>query len=159
MTRLLSTTNISNPGYPLVSGDTMRLDYTDGTSETKTFYSEDDIPNPPDTAIPIKITSIEGIVIHNGDFTWVTGQKDSDITVYFELAVPDREFNMPISSRVGGLGEAFRAKVTGGKGKVVLNFDNTGFYTYTNREANMDIPEGTFSVPQIYIDIVKTLNI
>lgn len=151
--------NVSNVGFPLETGDTMRIVYVDDSFEEKTYYSDDDIPEPTDNSIPIKITGIEGNVIHNGDFTWVTGQKNSDITVSFDLDVPDREFNMPISSRVGGLGEAFRAKVVNGKGTVVLNFDNTGFYTYTDDEANMDIAEGTFSISKIYIDIVKTLAV
>lgn len=154
--------NISNEGFPLVSGDTMLIVYKNGTTEEKTYYSSEDIPTPVDNAIPIIITSISGAdgkVIHNSNFTWVTSEKNSDIIVLFDLAVPDREFNLPISSRVGGVGEAFRAKVVNGKGSVTLNFDNTGFYKYTNQEANMDIEDGTFSVPNIYIDIVKTLTV
>ena len=156
MAKLKQTVNISNQGFPPVSGDVIRLEYIDGTSEEITFYSNDDIPEPKDDRLPIVITSAsgDGLVKMEDNYTKVWALLGANIDVTFTLDVPDTTFFLS-AVQSGGVEAMFVTTVKGGVGSVKLNFDVMGQYWITNSEVNRDKEVEQFKIDPIRIDVAK----
>lgn len=148
--------NISNEGFPLASGDTMLIVYKNGNTEEKTFYSNEDIPEPEDSRLPVVITSVtgEGLVKLSDDKTQVWVLAGADVLVEFTLEVPDTTFFLT-AKQAGGVEAMFVVSVKNGVGKVKLNFDVMGQYWITDKEINRDIKPEQFKITPIRIDVAK----
>lgn len=89
---------------------------------------------------------------HNTALTLISGYAGVPITLEGECAVPDRTFQLPLT-RDGTRTFFFDAIVKDGRFRVVANFPTAGVFMYTNKEANMDLPEETFEVESIRFKI------
>ncbi len=107
-------------------------------------------PNP----LAIMISSVTGAIMHNSSFTHITCNELENITVTGALNVPDRTFSMPIRRDNGSL-ILFPVSVVNGEFEAVLNFPTSGQYTYSDEEANIDLPPNTFTVAPIKIDVLR----
>jgi len=105
-------------------------------------------------SIEIEITGVTGSLMHSSDFTKITCIELSNLTVSGKLPVPDREFAMPIRRSDGKL-TLFGVSVVNGAFEAVLNFPTSGQYRYTDEEANIDLPEGTFTIAPVKIDVLR----
>ena len=107
--------------------------------------------------IEISITSIEGALKTNSEYTWVTVAKSTDIHVEFQIdAGEERLFALTLKGQ-GNTPEAkFFAQVDEtGKGFVTLNFDAMGDYVFTNIEANHGLPSPLYSTKDILVEVGK----
>lgn len=105
----------------------------------------------------IIITNVIGGVKHNSDYTWLTCAAGKDVTVEFSLATGEaRTFIMTLTGKGTTPDAKFFAVVDNlGQGKVVLNFDNAGEYSYTNIEANLGLPEPLFFTKDLRVEVGK----
>ncbi|MCU7977558.1 hypothetical protein L5M43_20275 [Shewanella sp. SW36] len=104
--------------------------------------------------IKIKISSVFGAVMTSSDFTHITCNELTNITITGTVAVPDRTFSMPIRRDDGRL-ILFPVTVVNGAFEAVLNFPTSGQYSYSDVEANIDLPANTFSVAPIKLDVLR----
>lgn len=105
---------------------------------------------------PIKITisRVAGALLYSSDLTKITCNELTNLTISGTVAVPDRTFAMPIR-RADGKITLFGVNVVNGKFEAVLNFPTSGQYRYTDEEANIDLPEGTFTITPVKIDVLR----
>lgn len=110
----------------------------------------------PEVAAPlmINVTTVDGDIQHSSDFTHITCYELTNIVVSGTLAVPDRTFSMPIRRDDGRL-ILFPVTVVNGAFDAVLNFPTSGQYSYSDVEANIDLPANTFSVAPIKLDVLR----
>jgi hypothetical protein len=108
----------------------------------------------PPVPIRIAIISVIGALMTNSDFTHVTCNELTNIVVTGRVAVPDRTFAMPIRRDDGRL-MLFPVNVVNGEFEAVLNFPTSGQYSYSDIEANIDLPPNTFSVATIKLDVLR----
>ncbi len=106
------------------------------------------------SAITILVKSVTGDVQHSSDFTHITCNELTNITITGTVAVPDRTFSMPIRRDDGRL-ILFPVTVVNGAFEAVLNFPTSGQYSYSDVEANIDLPANTFSVAPIKLDVLR----
>ena len=104
--------------------------------------------------LKITLTNVTGDVQHSSDFTRITCIELTTITVSGTLAVPDRTFAMPIRRDDGRL-ILFPVTVVNGEFEAVLNFPTSGQYSYSDIEANIDLPPNTFTVAPIKLDVLR----
>lgn len=104
--------------------------------------------------LEITLTSVTGDVQHSSDFTHITCLELTNIVITGTVAVPDRTFSMPIRRDDGRL-ILFNVPVVNGEFEVVLNFPTSGQYSYSDVEANIDLPANTFSVAPIKLDVLR----
>ncbi|AHK11575.1 hypothetical protein S140_168 [Shewanella sp. phage 1/40] len=105
-------------------------------------------------ALQITITDVAGSLQSSSDHTHITCFELQDIVISGSVAVPDRMFAMPVKRSDGKL-TLFPVYVSGGVFNAVLNFPTSGQYTYTDAEANTDLPPNTFSITPIKIDVLR----
>jgi len=136
---------------------------TVGTFYTRISYHPDDseavrletcVAEPKAAAIPITLTGVEGALLNSSDFTHITCYELTDIVISGKLNVPDRLFSMPVQRSDGKL-TLFGVNVVNGEFNAVLNFPTSGQYRYTDEEANIDLPEGTFTIAPVKIDVLR----
>ena len=106
--------------------------------------------------IPIIVTGMVNYVKHSPDFTKATIFENSTITVNGTLAIPDQAFAVPIRRNDGRL-FYFLANVVAGEFSVPINFPTTGSFTYSDDEANIDLPPGTFTVNTMTFDVLRVI--
>lgn len=104
--------------------------------------------------LEITLTSVTGDVQHSSDFTHITCLELTNIVITGTVAVPDRTFSMPIRRDDGRL-ILFNVPVVNGEFEAVLNFPTSGQYSYSDVEANIDLPANTFSVAPIKLDVLR----
>lgn len=104
--------------------------------------------------LEITLTSVTGDVQHSSDFTHITCLELTNIVITGTVAVPDRTFSMPIRRDDGRL-ILFPVNVVNGEFEAVLNFPTSGQYSYSDVEANIDLPANTFSVAPIKLDVLR----
>lgn len=104
--------------------------------------------------IVITISSVTGALMNNSDFTHITCNELTNIVVKGTVAVPDRSFAMPIRRDDGRL-ILFHVTVVNGAFEAVLNFPSSGQYSYSDIEANIDLPPNTFTVAPIKLDVLR----
>jgi len=102
----------------------------------------------------IEVTNILGADITNSSFTRCTCKELTNITVSGNLNTPDRLFSLPIRRDDGRL-FLFPAQVTSGTFEVIINFPTTGQFTYSDKEANVDLPYQMFTVDTIKFDVLR----
>ncbi|UTZ44638.1 hypothetical protein [Vibrio campbellii] len=78
----------------------------------------------------------------------------SNIVVSGAVDVQDYAFSMPLRRDDGRL-ILFPVQVTNGEFKAVLNFPTSGQYSYTDEQANHDLPFPMFTVDHIKIDVLR----
>ncbi|WP_108944082.1 hypothetical protein [Shewanella halifaxensis] len=104
--------------------------------------------------LEIVINKVSGALRNSSDFTKITCHELTNVTISGTLNVPDRMFAMPIRRSDDKL-TLFGVSVVDGKFEAVLNFPTSGQYRYTNEEANIDLPEGTFTIAPVKIDVLR----
>lgn len=104
--------------------------------------------------ILITITGVANAVKHSSDFLRITAYELENITVEGRVDVPDQTFSMPVRRDDGRL-ILFPVSVVDGAFSATLNFPTSGQYRYTNEEANIDLPSGTFETQPIKIDVLR----
>ncbi|MCU8015916.1 hypothetical protein L5M36_03255 [Shewanella sp. SM72] len=104
--------------------------------------------------LTITLTSVTGDVQHSSDLTHITCLELTNIVITGTVAVPDRTFSMPIRRDDGRL-ILFPVTVVNGAFEAVLNFPTSGQYSYSDVEANIDLPANTFSVAPIKLDVLR----
>ena len=109
----------------------------------------------PTPLIPIIITGITGSLYHAADFSKAACNQLASITVTGTVAIPDRFFAMPVKTAGSGEIVFFGAQVTDGVFSVVINFEKSGQYKYTDDEANLDLPAKTFTVLPMTFDVLR----
>lgn len=129
----------------LNNGDHYRMEIPGGVHES-VWYEE--------TLTPIVLTGVSGDIVHNSQFTKVTCNENTDVTITGTLAIPDRAFAVPLRRDDGRL-FLFPAQVTNGAFTVVINLPTTGQFTYSDNECNVDLPEKTFTVNTVRIDSLR----
>jgi len=127
-------------------GDLTEYKFIDGV-----FHHE---PILDDGVTEIIVNSVTGSLMHSSDFSKITCNELSNLTVTGTVAVPDRAFSMPLKRDDGRL-ILFPVNVINGAFEAVLNFPTSGQYRYTDEEANIDLPAGTFKVAPIKIDVLR----
>ncbi|WP_413472372.1 hypothetical protein [Shewanella baltica] len=90
----------------------------------------------------------------SSDFTHITCSELTNIIVKGNVAVNDRTFSMPIRRDDGRL-ILFPVTVVNGEFEAVLNFPTSGQYSYSDIEANIDLPPNTFTVAPIKLDVLR----
>lgn len=114
------------------------------------------LPKPVPSGTPIHLTQIDGALLHSSDYTKITCYELESLTVNGSVDIPDQTFSMPLMRDDGTKRLVlFPVKVVNGQFKVVLNFPTSGQYIYTNEQANHDLPEDTFTVNPIKIDVLR----
>lgn len=104
--------------------------------------------------VNIIVKSVIGALMHASDFSKITCYELNSLTVSGKVSIPDRTFAMPLRRDDGRL-ILFPVNVINGAFEAVLNFPTSGQYRYTDEEANIDLPEGTFTVAPIKIDVLR----
>ncbi|MCU8012490.1 hypothetical protein [Shewanella sp. SM74] len=104
--------------------------------------------------IEISISSVTGALMSSSDFTHITCSELTNIIVKGNVAVNDRTFSMPIRRDDGRL-ILFPVTVVNGEFEAVLNFPTSGQYSYSDIEANIDLPPNTFTVAPIKLDVLR----
>ncbi len=104
--------------------------------------------------IQIMITEVTGALMSSSDFTHITCSELTNIIVKGNVAVNDRTFSMPIRRDDGRL-ILFPVTVVNGEFEAVLNFPTSGQYSYSDIEANIDLPPNTFTVAPIKLDVLR----
>ena len=132
----------------LNDGDTYRIS-VGGTGWQQQVYKA------PTPLIPIIITGITGSLYHAADFSKAACNQLASITVTGTVAIPDRFFAMPVKTAGSGEIVFFGAQVTDGVFSVVINFEKSGQYKYTDDEANLDLPVKTFTVLPMTFDVLR----
>jgi hypothetical protein len=135
----------------LVDGDIYRIS-VGGTGWQQQAYSE------PIILTPIIITGITGAESKNTALTHVTCYELTTITVTGTLAIPDRVFAMPVR-REDGRTIMFLAEVISGSFTVQLNFSTSGVWSYSDTEANKDLPEPLFTVDKMKFDVLRKVTL
>lgn len=104
--------------------------------------------------IPVTITSIDGSLFHEDDFSKVTLYSGEVLTIKGTIPVPDTVFSMPLSKN-GNVEAMFPVSVVNGEFSAKVIFDTTGQYVYSETEANLDLKEKMFKVKTIKIDVLR----
>jgi len=103
----------------------------------------------------IYITSMSGTTKQSTDFTKATCKELTNITVTGTLAISDQTFSLPIRRDDGRL-FLFEAAVVSGEFSVVINFPTSGQFTYSDEEANIDLPFKMFTVSTMKFDVLRS---
>ena len=106
--------------------------------------------------ISIDIASVSGSVMHNSTFTKATVYEETNITISGTLLIPDQTFSLPILRNDGRL-FIFLAEVVGGAFSVVVNFPTCGSFSYSDDEANIDLPYQVFTVNTFKFDVLRRI--
>lgn len=133
-----------------------------GTLYREERWVDDELAGVIETTVPeiktepirIVVSGVSGSLMHASDFSKITCTELSSITVSGELNIPDRTFAMPLRRDDGRL-ILFPVSVVNGAFEAVLNFPTSGQYRYTDEEANIDLPEGTFTIAPVKIDVLR----
>jgi len=133
-----------------------------GTSYREERWVNDELVNSLETIVPavaidpinIVVNGVSGSLIHASNFSKITCLEMNNLVVSGTLNIPDRTFAMPLRRDDGRL-ILFPVSVVNGAFEAVLNFPTSGQYRYTVEEANIDLPEGTFTIAPIKIDVLR----
>jgi len=98
---------------------------------------------------------MSGTTKQSTDFTKATCKELTNITVTGTLAISDQTFSLPIRRDDGRL-FLFEAAVVSGEFSVVINFPTSGQFTYSDEEANIDLPFKMFTVSTMKFDVLRS---
>ena len=105
----------------------------------------------------IVITGITGALQHSQDFSKVACYQNTDIVISGTSNVEDRFFVIPIQMISTGELVFFGAEVVNKSFNIVINFERSGQYQYTNIQANLDLPEDLYNVLPMKFDVLRKL--
>jgi len=133
-----------------------------GTSYREERWINDELVSTLETIVPalaiepinIVVSGVSGSLMHASNFSKITCLEMDNLLVSGTLNIPDRTFAMPLRRDDGRL-ILFPVNVFNGAFEAVLNFPTSGQYRYTDEEANIDLPEGTFTIAPIKIDVLR----
>jgi len=115
-------------------------------------------PQPPKTFgdIEISINSVTEAIKHNSELTHIKCTELTNLVVTGTVAIEDQTFSMPLKRDDGRL-ILFPVDVVDGSFTATLNFPTSGQFTYSNLQANHDLPEPLFKVNTIKVDVLRNI--
>lgn len=131
----------------LIYGDIYRISVGGGWQQQE--YKEEE------SFIDIKITSVTGAIYHSPDFSKTACYQLTDMVVSGTVDIADRFFAMPVKNVATGEIVFFGAQVTDKAFSVVINFEKSSQYQYTNDEANLDLPSQEYNVLPMKFDVLR----
>lgn len=109
----------------------------------------------PSYSYKIEILSVKGDILHRSDFSLIKTKVGDTLKVVGRvIGAPERTYTMPF---MYGAYSYFLKDVDikeDGSFEVELSFPFNGSYRFSEEEANRHIPENTFKVNTVYIDVV-----
>lgn len=124
----------------------------------------------PDEVIPtpsdILISSVTGAISTSSSFSRIVCNELTNVNISGSIDIPDVLAHRVVDGvitivvplrRDDGRLILFPAVVTNGEFSLDVNLPTSGKYSYTNSEANIDLPENTFKVAPMVIEVLRNV--